>query len=359
LVEGLPDDRWAFISKVHHCMVDGISGVDLMGVVLDLDRDTPILEPRPWKAQPSPSAPALVVDAWSGLAGGVASMVGHVPSAARAPLHALRSAWHDIEGAVDFGRNLLKTPPLSIEGSIGPHRRWCHREASLDDVRAIRGAFGGTVNDVVLTACAGGYRALLEHRGEDPGDAVIRTLVPVSVRAPDAHGVLDNRVSAILFELQVGIADPVERLHVTHDRMEELKASHMAEVGELVTSFGELAPPMLVGTISRAAVRVMHELPQRRVNTVTTNVPGPQLPLYCLGREMLSYHPFVPLSHGVRVGTAILSYNGELSFGITGDFDTAPDIDVLARGTTDTIDELRRLARAIDLVEAKGDALSQ
>jgi diacylglycerol O-acyltransferase len=185
-------------------------------------------------------------------------------------------------------------------------------------------------HDVVLAAVSHGYRELLLSRGEDADHAVVRTLVPVSVRADDGRGVPDNRVSAILYELPVHLADPVERLRAVHDQMDELKASHMAEAGELVTSLGNLAPPMVVGTVTRVGSRLMHQLPQRSVNTVTTNVPGPQFPLYCLGREMQAYLPYVPISHGVRVGTAILSYNGSLAFGVTGDFDTAPDVAVLA-----------------------------
>ena len=356
MVEGMPDGQWALIFKVHHCMVDGISGVDLLTVALDIDRQTEPLEPEPWTPSPEPSWPALVLDAWSGLAGDLANVAGRLPGAARAPLGALRSAWHNVEGVLTFGRKLATTPPLSIEGTIGPHRVWAHSQASLDDVRTIRGAFGGTVNDVVLAACAGGYRVLLQHRGEDPDDAVVRSLVPVSLRTPDAHGEFDNRVSAMLYELPVQVADPVDRLRLVHREMADLKQSHMAEAGELATTAGDLAPPMVVGMVTRAAMRVLQRLPQRSVNTVTTNVPGPQFPLYCLGREMLSYYPYVPVSIGVRVGTAILSYNGQLAFGVTGDFDTAPDVDVLARAIADGITELvDRTTTTIDLVEVDKD----
>jgi diacylglycerol O-acyltransferase len=215
---------------------------------------------------------------------------------------------------------------------------------SLADVKTIRNAFGGTVNDVVLGAVSGGYRELLLSRGEDPDAAVVRTLVPVSVRSESAEGVLDNRVSAILCELPVHLADPVERLAYVREQMADLKGSHMAEAGEALMTLGTLAPPMLLETGSRLAVRLMHQLPQRSVNTVTTNVPGPQLPLYCLGREMLEYRPYVPITHGVRVGTAILSYNGHLAFGVTGDQDTAPDVGLLAGAIAAGVDDLRQRA---------------
>ena len=201
---------------------------------------------------------------------------------------------------------------------------------STDVIRAIRTRIDATLNDVVLGVLAGAYRELLLHRGEDPDGVVLRTLVPVSVRPDDARGELDNRVSAILLELPVHLADPRERVEVVHAEMQRLKASHMADAGELVVRLGDLAPPMVVGPLMRAATRLLAQAPQRSVNTVTTNVPGPQFPLYCFGREMVAHYPFVPLSHGVRVGTAIMSYNGSLAFGVTGDYDTAADVAVLA-----------------------------
>jgi diacylglycerol O-acyltransferase / wax synthase len=345
LVEGLSEGRWALISKVHHCMVDGISGVDLLSVLLDIEREVELPEPQPWVPQPEPSPVARVLDAWSGLAHDVAGIAGRLPGVVRNPLGLVRTVGATGEGLLHLGQHLGTTPPLSIEGPIGPHRVWTHSSASIDEVRRIRKTLGGTLNDVVLGAVANGYRELLLSRGEDADLAVIRTLVPVSVRTEDARGVFDNRVSAILYELPVHLADPVERLEAVRAQMSELKESHMAEAGDVVTALGDLAPPMVVGTVSRLAIRIMHTLPQRSVNTVTTNVPGPQFPLYCLGREMLEYRPYVPISHGVRVGTAILSYNGRLAFGVTGDLDTAPDVSVLATGIRSGIDALLAASR--------------
>jgi diacylglycerol O-acyltransferase / wax synthase len=156
----------------------------------------------------------------------------------------------------------------------------------------------------------------------------------------------DNRVSTLLYDLPVQIADPVDRLQMVQEQMSELKASHMAEAGEAVIAIGDLAPPMIVGIASRMVIRALHRLPQRSINTVTTNVPGPQFPLYCLGREMLENRPFVPISHGVRVSTAILSYNGHLFFGITGDYETAPDVRVLAMAASAGIEQLSERAVA-------------
>jgi diacylglycerol O-acyltransferase len=241
-------------------------------------------------------------------------------------------------------RRLRFTSQSSIEGSIGPHRVWTSVSVPFDHVRDVRQILGGTVNDVVLAAVTAGYRRLLEARGDDPATTQVRSLVPVSVRRDDAGGVPDNRVSILLLDLPVEVEDPVDRLAEVRRRMGELKGSHMAEAGEFVTDIGNLAPPAVVAAVSRLGLRSQHLIPQRSINTVTTNVPGPQFPLYCLGREMLDYLPYVPISHGLRVGTAILSYNGRLAFGVTGDEDHGPDVTVLAEGVRDGLAELRAAA---------------
>ena len=345
VVENLPGGRWALISKVHHCMVDGIAGVGLLEILLDSSRDAEPPDAPAWRPAPEPSTALRVLDAWVGLGGDMAHLAARAASSLRDPLGTVRGVGHTVEGVIGIGRGLGATAPLSIEGSIGPHRCWAHSMSSLADVKLVRRAFGGTVNDVVLAAVAGGYRTLLLERGEDPDHAVVRSLVPVSVRPPDASAP-DNRVAAILYELPVHLADPLERLGAVEEQMSRQKHSGVPEAGELMTVMTDLAPPMVVGSASRAGIRFMHRVPQRSINTVTTNVPGPQFPLYCLGREMLEHRPYVPISHGLRIGTAILSYNGNLCFGITGDFDTAPDVGVLATAIADGVLELRDLAMA-------------
>jgi len=344
LVEGLEGGHWALVFKVHHCMVDGIAGVGLLRVLLDLGADTEVTVPEPWEPQPEPQGAAKVLDAWGGLAADVMAGARSLPRAITHPADTLRSAVGTVRGLARFVGDLGATPPLSIEGGIGPHRTWARSSASLADVRMIRSVFGGTINDVVLAAVSGGYRELLLSRGEDADRARVRSLVPVSTRHDDGEGVPDNRVSALLYDLPVQVADPVERLEVVREQMSELKASHMAEAVETLTAIGNLAPPMVVGSVSRITIRAIHRLPQRSINTITTNVPGPQFPLYCLGHEMLEYHPFVPISHGIRVSTAIVSYNGHLFFGITGDYATAPDVQVLALAASTGIDQLLKRA---------------
>jgi diacylglycerol O-acyltransferase len=343
LVEGLADKQWALIFKVHHCMVDGISGVGLLTAFLDIDPDATVDAPEPWTPEDQPSGPALVFSAWEGLAEDLVDRARQLPEAVLHPERTARAVASVVEGLIGFGRNLRASPPLSIEGSIGPHRTWAHSSVDLATVKKIGAARGGTVNDVVLAAVTRGYRDLLIAHGDDPAEAVVRTLVPVSVRHDDGVGVPDNRVSALLLELPVELTDPAERFTVVRDRMAEQKASHMAEAGEWLANTVDLAPPMVIGGLSRLAVRAVSRLPQHSVNTVTTNVPGPQFPLYCLGRRMLEYRPFVPIFHGMRVNTAILSYDGQIAFGVTGDDDTVPDVDVLAAGIVAGIDELESL----------------
>lgn len=350
LVEGLEGDRWALVAKIHHCMVDGIAGVDLLTVLLEVEREPSGEGADPveddWTPRPEPSGAAMVLDAWRGLAGDLGTRLAGLPGLARDPRRLARELRDTGVGLVNLGRHLGPTPPLSIEGPIGPHRVWAHASSTIDDIRVVRRAFGGTLNDVVLTAVSGAYREVLDRRGDDPDTAVVRTLVPVSVRREDERGRTDNRVSGILFELPVHVADPVERLAAVKVLMGELKASHMAEAGETITDLARLAPPMVLGTASRLGIRLSERLPQQSLNTVTTNVPGPQFPLYACGREMLAYHPYVPISAGLRLGTAILSYNGRISFGVTGDFDRGKDVDVLAGAIAAGITDLRDRALA-------------
>lgn len=345
LVEGLENDRWALVFKVHHCLVDGIAGVQLLTVLLDLYPDTPLPEPRPWEPEPEPSGAAKVLDAWSGLAHDVTATTRQLVGALRDPGRAGAAVSGTVKGLGHFLGNLTLTPRISTEGTIGPHRSWAHSAADLADVKAIGKTFGGTVNDVVLTAVTGGWRRLLLARGEIPDEATVRSLIPVSTRGSDGKGVPDNRVSAILYDLPVAEADPIARLQLVRDQMGERKASGMVEAGEVVTTLGNLAPPMIVSTVSRTAIHMMQRAPQRSVGTITTNVPGPQFPLYCLGREMIEYRPFVPIIHGIRVATAILSYNGRMYFGVTGDYSSVPDVDVLASGIVDELAELNSLTQ--------------
>ena len=350
LVEGMAGGRWALVFKVHHCMVDGIAGVGLLTAVLDLVAEAPVAAPEPWSPEAELPGVAKVLDAWGGLAGDVLAAVRAVPGSVVHPIQALRTVAATVNGAHRLVKHLTPTQSLSIEGPVGPHRVWAHSSVALADVKTIRSAYGGTVNDVVLSAVAGGFRALLIKRRDDVDAAVVRSLVPVSTRTYGSRGIPDNRISGLLYELPVHFDDPVERLESVKAQMADLKSSGIAEAGQVVASASDLVPPMLLGAVSRTMIRSMHRFGQQSLNTVTTNVPGPQVPLYCLGRLMDEYRPFVPISHGLRVGTAILSYNGRLFFGVTGDFRTTPDVQILADAAAAGIDELHHRA-----LESLGD----
>ena len=343
MVEGLADGTWALISKIHHCMVDGISGTDLMAVVLDSSAKRSAALVDDWVPDAEPSEVDLVRGSIAETLGSPNELARWARASLRGPRKMVASVSEVLQGAAALGQRLRPNAPLSIEGTIGPHRRWTWARTSLADVKAIRSALGGTVNDVVLAAITNGFRELLVGRGDELDGIAVRTLVPVSVRSAGDH-TYNNQVSALIAELPVGIADPAERLQAVHVQMAGLKESHQAVAANALVNMAGFAPPMLLAVGLRTAASVMRRMPQRSVNTVTTNVPGPQHALYACGREMLEYIPFVPLSQGVRTGVAILSYNGKIAFGVTGDWDTVPDIEVLAAGIEAGMRELMQLS---------------
>jgi WS/DGAT/MGAT family acyltransferase len=216
----------------------------------------------------------------------------------------------------------------SLTGPIGPHRSWSTAYVHLSDVKLVRRGLGGTVNDVVLTLVSSGLRELLASRGEAVDGRAVRALVPVSVRRPGERGVYNNRVSAMFAELPVGIVDPAARLRVIGAQMDGLKRSRQAVAGDVLTSLSGFAPPMLLALAGRLAARS----PSLGVQTGVTNVPGPQQPLRTLDRRLLESFPFVPLIGNVRISIAIFSYDGGLYFGVTGDYDSSNDIDILTAG---------------------------
>ncbi len=341
MIEGLTGDRWALISKVHHCMVDGVSGTDLMVQLLDESPRQAAPPPESWMPAPEPSAARLAFDGMVDALSIPARQMQAAGALARRPRESYVVLRGVVEGAVALGRGLQPPTPLSIEGTIGRHRRWATARADLAELKAIRRGFGGTVNDVALAVIAGAFRDLLLARGDPVDGATLRTLVPVSVRPADDR-TANNQVSSIIAGLAVGIADPLERLDATRLQMDALKASHEAEAGEFFTTLAGFTPAMIQALGLRSVTAGLRRTPQRSVQTVTTNVPGPQYPLYALGREMVEYLPFVPLSQGVRIGVAILSYNGLVRFGVTGDYDTVPEVDWFCRRIEAGIAELTK-----------------
>ncbi len=341
MVEGLTGDRWAFVTKVHHCMVDGIAGSDMLALILDGEPTVRVSDPEPWLPSPEPTTFDLALHSVRGVIGAPQRWMTTVGDAIRRP-QALLARAGDV--ALGFGRvsGLVRPAPRSsLTGPIGPHRRWAHSRATLAEVKEIRSALGGTVNDVVVTAVARGFRDLLETRGEGVTGRRVRSMIPVSLRAADARGLFDNRVTAVFAELPVDIDDPVERLRQVRAQMMALKLSHEADASEAITAAAGFAPPILTALMTRLSV---HN--QRSVETIVTNVPGPQQTLYALGRPMLEAYPYAPVSGTIQVSVAIWSYNGGLYFGVTGDRDAAPDVDVLATGIVEGLQELSRAARS-------------
>jgi len=345
MVEGLPHRRWAVISKVHHCMVDGVSGTDLMTVLLDAEPDAqrPSVAARSDVVEPSDAA--LVADAVVHFATTTAREARQLWSLGIDPFRTVRRARSISAGMRSLAAGLA-TPVkrVSVEGNIGPQRRWACGRCSLADAKTIRHALGGSVNDVVLAAITGAFRAFLTERGDlVDNDLVLRTLVPVSVRAAGDHNP-NNQVAPLFANLPVGIADPLCRYQMIRDQMATLKASHQADAGDALFSALSILPARFVSLMTRGSLMTMRNGPTSATNTVTTNVPGPQFPLYACGREMVEYLPFVPLTEGIRIGIAIISYNGKLSFGITADYDTVPDVNSMAEHIEREIDVLRTLA---------------
>ncbi len=346
VVEGLEGGRWAMLSKTHHALVDGVSGTDLLAVVMDQSPDVERpAQPARWIPAPTPSGMELIVEAVAGVLLSPYELVRAARAQTRAVRRMARYAAEVASGLVAMGGLVRPTPHSSLNGPLGPHRRYAWASTSVDDIKTVRRALGGTFNDVVLACITNGFRELLLSRGEDV-DRVVRTLVPVSVRPRDASGkavgdgTLENKVSAMFAELPVDIEDPVLRLQTVSEQMKDLKDSRQAVAGEALTSMSGFAPPILLAMGMRLATRAA----QRNVNTVTTNVPGPQVPLYAAGRRMVRAFPYVPLGGQIRIGVAIFSYDGQVNFGITGDYDSAPDLDVLVAGIEEGMTELLKAA---------------
>ncbi len=349
VVEGLSQGRWALLSKVHHCMVDGVATTDLMTVLMDAERDAKPTTPPVWVPEPVPGRTRLLGDAIIERATNPLIAVEQLAGALRTPRQLAGLMTDTTRGLLGFANVARHGESSSLNGPLGPHRRWDWARGRLSDIQMVRRTLGGTVNDVVLAAITHGFRDLLQSRGERV-DRVLRTLVPVSVRRPDERGTYNNRVSAIFAELPVGIKDPARRLESISAQMAGLKESKQAVAGETLTSLSGFAPPMLLALGARLASR----LPQQTLNTGTTNVPGPQFPLYLAGRRMLETFPYIPLFAEVRVAVAIFSYDGAVSFGVSGDYDTAPDLDVLCRGIEAGLNELVALSGPAEQPEAGG-----
>jgi diacylglycerol O-acyltransferase len=336
LVEGLDDNRFALLSKVHHALVDGVSGADLMTVLFDLTREPSVPEPgEKWQPRPLPTSSQLLAEALLERGTEPTEIVRSVRAAFRGPRRFLRNTLEAAGGVTALARGTLRPAPASpYNGPIGPHRRFTWVRVRLDDVKAIKNSLGGTVNDVVLTTVTGALRRHLHARGVSTQDLTLRAMVPVSVRSDLEQGALGNRVAALMAPLPVWCENPTVRLDVVQDSMRNLKSSGQAVGAEVLTRIGGFAPPTIMAQATRIGAR------QRAFNLVVTNVPGPQFPLYMQGRELRDVFPMVPLATNQRLGIALMSYNGAINFGLIGDYDSMPDLEDFARDLAESLQEL-------------------
>jgi diacylglycerol O-acyltransferase len=342
LVEGLADGRFAVISKTHHSLVDGISGVDLASVLFDTERDPPPPDAglEPWRPEPEPSPAELVLAGARGVVTTTAELVGRSVMAATRPgtsLNLVRDVLEGLGELVWAGLNPAPETPLNVP--IGPHRRYAVVRQQLEDYKEVKNALGGTVNDVVLTVVSGALAQWLQSRGVRTEGLEMRALVPVSVRTDAQRGSLGNQLTVMRGPLPVYIEDPVARLRFVRAAMDGLKESKQAVGAATLAAVNSLAPPTILAQASRL------NFSTRLFNLLVTNIPGPQVPLYVLGRELQDLFPvaFLPEDHALAV--AIMSYNGALDYGLLGDYDAMPDLDLVADGIESSLAELLAAAR--------------
>ncbi len=336
LVQGLTRKRFALVTKTHHALVDGVSGVDIATVLFDLK---PVPEPaepdHDWVPDPEPSGARLLAKDAEGLLRTPVRLLRRLEQAVEHPSATVQQLGHSAEGIGEIGWafvNAAPKVPLNVE--IGSHRRYSWVRSDLAQFKKVKDALGGTVNDVVLAVVAGALRSWLQGRGIRTEGLELRAQVPVSIRATDERGHLGNKLAALRAPLPVYVEDPVARLETVSQAMHGLKQSKQALGAEVISRFNDFAPPTLLAQAARI------NFSTRLFNVVVTNVPGPQVPLYVLGRELEDCFPvgFLPPHQALFV--AIMSYNGGINFGLLADYDSMEDVDVIAEGIERSIAEL-------------------
>jgi WS/DGAT/MGAT family acyltransferase len=342
LVQGLERDRFAILTKTHHAMVDGVSGVDIGTVLFDLEPvPKPVEQVDDWVPRPEPRTSTLVTRAATDAAATPIRLAERAIEAVREPETTARRVAHSLEGLGEFiGALADPAPDVPLNQEIGPHRRFVWARSELATFKRIKDSLGGTVNDVVLAVVTGALREWLQGRGVRTEGLELRALVPVSIRAEDEHGKLGNKITVMRGPLPVYVEDPVRRLRVVSEAMEGLKRSKQALGAEVISRFNDFAPPTLLAQASRV------NFSTRLFNLIVTNVPGPQLPLYVLGREMEEIFPvaFLPQNHALAV--AIMSYNGRIGFGLLADYDSMEDVELISEGISASLAELEEAASA-------------
>jgi diacylglycerol O-acyltransferase / wax synthase len=342
LAQGLERDRFAILTKTHHAMVDGISGVDIGTVLFDLE---PVPSPAPvedeWVPQPEPGTTELVARGVADVVAAPVKLAERAVEAVRSPETTARKAVEALEGLSEIVSAFADpAPDVPLNVGIGPHRRYVWARSELATFKRIKDALGGTVNDVVLAVVTGSLRSWLHRRSIRTEGLELRALVPVSIRGEDERGDLGNRIALMRGPLPVYVEDPVRRLRTISQEMEGLKRSKQALGAEVISRFNDFAPPTLLAQASRI------NFSTRLFNLIVTNVPGPQVPLYVLGREMEEVFPvaFLPQNHALAV--AIMSYHGKIGFGLLADYDSMEDVEAISDGITESLAELEAAAGA-------------
>ena len=357
LVQNMSGGRFAIVAKTHHALVDGVSGVDITTVLFDTQPE-PAVPPAPgpaWSAQPLPGQAKLLGEALLERTTVPNEMLRGARAVLRAPRRAVgqvRDALASV-GATTLAGISSPAPPSPFNVEIGPHRRYTFLDADLERFKAVKDSLGGTLNDAVLTSVSLALGRYLRRQGLDTDGLVLKAMVPVSVRTKEQRGALGNQVAAMWAPLPVGVQNPADCLHKISTAMEDLKKSGQAVGAQVLTNLAGFAPPTILSQAARLQAR------QQFFNLVVTNVPGPQFPLYLLGRRLQVLYPVVPLAQKQALGIAVMSYNGHLGFGLLGDYDALPELDAIADDLKWAIGSLYRAAGlAPSRKAAKGKAAS-
>ena len=355
LVQGLEDNRFAVINKTHHCLVDGVSGVDITTVLFDTSPTPTPVGAEPWSPGPQPSDAALVAMGVEGIARFPLRLARRALHAARHPTETFDELREGVEGLANIAWKFANPPPPTpLNVPIGPHRRVLWIRMPLKDLKAIKNELGGTVNDVFLAVVSGALSRTLRRRGVRTEGLELRGIVPVSVRAEGEQGALGNRITAMLGPLPVYANDAVERLRIVTDAMKGLKESKQAVGAEALTRLQDFAPPTILAQASRL------NFSQRAYNLLVTNVPGPQFPLYLIGREMQELAPVPFLAPERALAVAIMSYNGQVTIGLMGDYDAMGDLDTFGEDVEISVAELlERSKERTEAVTPAGSSSSQ
>jgi diacylglycerol O-acyltransferase len=337
--EGLEGDRFAVISKVHHCLIDGISGVDLLAAFMGVDPDyRPARVDHRWLSRPRPGPLRLLADeAWR-RASLPARVLGGAAKVLRRPERTLEQTSRAASGlAATLGKAFSPASDTPLNVPIGPNRRFDWTRMDLGVVREVKSKLGGTVNDVVLACVAGAVRHQLAAQGVELGGIDFRTLVPVSTRTAQERGKLGNRVSMLVASLPVDEPDPRKRMARVIDETRKLKASGQVQGSEALEEVSDWTVSTLLTTISRLAAA------RRAFNLVVTNVPGPELPIFLNGARMLASYPLVPLFENQALGVALFGYDGALYWGFNSDWDALPELHDFVLAIEREFEQMRKL----------------